>query len=404
VRGVTPPADPAELDPALGWTDMLGPIEGAVIALVDEEDGPGGQALRDAGAEVLPLDLDGLAELPAGSCDVVVLLGGRQGLATEALPRVAGSAARVLRPDGVLLVLVASPSSPLAWLDAAARRGRPGGRSGRRVRRALARAGVPPVVEYGVLRSVNAPSTWFSLRHPRHAQMVLAASNTLNTGVRRRAVSGLAAAARLGLAGPLVPAFGLFCSPGRPAHEPALGRIAPGGAHEAKLLLGDPLREVVKVYGSSAVAAAESAALEQVHRVWPGLAPPLLAREGPRRVRLGWVEGRSLSGPEVAGAAGERWLRAAAAVLGELHRRLGPDQDGGYLLHGDLWLGNLLVDRAGTDVVGLIDWTDTRRGEPQEDLRFLVDAWAGPRRLAAQDVAGLRAAVDDAYAAARGRG
>jgi aminoglycoside phosphotransferase (APT) family kinase protein len=42
------------------------------------------------------------------------------------------------------------------------------------------------------------------------------------------------------------------------------------------------------------------------------------------------------------------------------------------LVHGDYWLGNLLVDA--DRVVGVLDWGNAHWGERGEDLRHLVDS------------------------------
>lgn len=383
-----------ELDPAGCWVELLGPVRGHVVAVVDATGGPGDNLLRDRGAQVRRLDPAGLARVEPGSCDAVVLAG------VARLPDLIEAAAKALTPAGVLLVVLANPLSPLAWWDALSRRRVPAGGSVRRLRRRLGRWGLSPVLEYGLLRSIEAPSTSFSLGHPAHAALVLAASNTLNSGSRRRAVAALSTAARAGLAGPLVPGLALLCSARPLRFDPVLGRIGYLGSWEAKLLVGDPLREIVKVYGSAAPAAAEADALDDVDRVWPGLAPRVLARESELRTRLSWAPGRTLAVSQLDDAAAQRWLVAAAALLGRLHRLLGPAPDGTVLLHGDYWLGNLLVDRDEEQIVGVIDWTEAHRGPARDDLRFLVDAWAGPLALDVAGVDRVRRLVEQAYAAA----
>lgn len=390
------PRVPEQLDPSAAWVDLLGPVDGAKIALFDEGGGRSADVLRAAGAQVSIVGPQELAGLPSQSCDAVVLVD------VGPLARTARSAAAVLRDGGVLLVVLTNSTSPLTWVDCLRQRRRPSAGSRRRARRVLGSVGLPPVQEYGLLRSVESPSTYFSLHHPGHAALVLSASNTLNGGGRRRMVAALARAARAGLAAPLVPAIALLCSARPLAFEPVLGRIGYLGSHEAKLLVGDPLREIVKVYGSATVAAAEGDALEQVGRAWPGLAPHLLERLGDRRNRITWTPGRTLAVAALDDLSAQRWMVLAAETLGGLHRRLGPAEDGTVLVHGDYWLGNLLVDVDGRDIVGVIDWTDTGRGVAERDLHFLVDSWAAVRGLPEGEVDRLRTLVGQAYATARG--
>lgn len=60
-------------------------------------------------------------------------------------------------------------------------------------------------------------------------------------------------------------------------------------------------------------------------------------------------------------------------------------------VHGDYWLGNLLVDESGSYIVGVIDWSDTGWGTMQEDLAQLVDTWVRQAGLGSSAADQLRA-------------
>lgn len=385
-----PADDDVLLDPSGAWVELLGSLTGRRVVLVDELGSAAADLLVEAGADVVPAPARGLGA--QSRADVVVLAGPAPDAA------LAQAAARCLAADGVLLAVHANARSPLAALDAA--RGRTPGTGGslRSTRRALAAAGLPARQEYALLRSVTSPSTAWALGSPRTAALVLDSSNTLNGGLRRRAVQALRWAAEHRLAPLVVPGLAVLASARPLDPAPPLGRIGYLGSHEAKLLHGDPVRAVEKVYSSSRVAAAEAEALEQVERVWPGLAPRLLDRPGPRRNLVTWTPGRTLPVEALPPAQAERWLAEAAALLGELHRRLGTADDRDVLVHGDYWLGNLLVDDAATRITGIIDWTDTRRGDAGEDLAFLVSSWVRRRGLDAPSADRLRTVVQEAYA------
>ncbi len=393
---MTPGQDvvPDEADPRGAFVDLLGDVDGRDVLLVDGTAGPAGGLLREQGARVREHGRHDLPGLPAPGVDAVVIA------AAPVDAAVVRAAVALLRPPGLLLLVGTRASSPLAWVDRWRGGLLPDVRA-RRWRTWAAAAGAPVRVEYGLLRSVAFPSTALDLHRPGAAAQVLRGSNALNTGPRRRAVDVLARLAERGLAGPLLPGLALLCSPEPLREEPVTGRIGVRGSQEVKLLRGDPPTSVEKVYSSVATARAEAAALEAVHAAWPGLAPRLLARPGPRRTRTSWVSGRSLQVMELSLAEGERWVLRAAGLLGQLHRRTGRPADGVGLLHGDYWLGNLLVDDAGTTIVGVIDWTEAGTGPWQDDIGFLVSTWCARRGLSADDGARLRAQAERAYLDAR---
>lgn len=386
---MTGPVPP--LDPSGSWVELLGAVSGRRVLLRDRTGSRAAALLAAAGAEVL----DGSAD---GPVDDAVLAGGPVTVADLSVLR------RRLGPGGRLLLVAGNPTSPLALLDRVTGAPRSPG-SALRVLQAAARdAGFPGQHAFGVLRSVASPSTLFPLARPGAARVVLRSSNGQNGAVRRRLVHLLLAASGRGLAGGLVPAFAVLCGE---AHldAPVLGRIGPVGATEAKLLLDHPVTAVVKQYSNEDSCAAEAAALERVARARPDLVPRLLAREGATRLRLSWMPGRSLDLTALDAAGARFWAGEAARTLGRLHHDLaaveGPDA-GPDLVHGDFWLGNLIVD--GRRVTGVVDWADSRPGTVADDLRFLVDTTAGHLRVPAAGVPALHRLVAAAYADGRAGG
>lgn len=382
-----------QASPAGAWVELLGDVRGLDVALVDATGGQAKALLHDAGASVREVPASRIGELAPGSVDRVAVAGVRldSGLVL--------AAAAALRPDGALLLVVANRASPLAWLDRARRRSTAPLQSLSHVAGLARAAGAPPRREYGLLRSVEVSSTVIDLGSRAAAARVLAGSNTLNSGLRRRAVELLELAAARGQAGRLMPGLAVLCCAAELPYPALTGRIGVLGSAEVKLLYGDPPVHVDKVYASERAARAEADALAAVNAVWPGLAPQLLERRSPVRNRMSWVPGRTLAVERLAPEAGRRWVVATATLLGELHRRLGPGPDGSVLQHGDLWLGNLLVDDAQARVVGLIDWTESARGSADVDLDFLVGEEVRSRGLGAREADELRRAAGAAYAA-----
>ncbi len=66
-----------------------------------------------------------------------------------------------------------------------------------------------------------------------------------------------------------------------------------------------------------------------------------------------------------------RFVERAASALSVLqaHTR---HPDGSVLVHGDYWLGNVLIDR--DRLVGVIDWEEAHRGSDVVDRVFLVES------------------------------
>jgi len=100
---------------------------------------------------------------------------------------------------------------------------------------------------------------------------------------------------------------------------------------------------------------------------------------------------RAIDEPHPALELGLRWLRAHV-----------PEEREPVLVHGDLRLGNLIVDEGG--LVGVLDWEQCHAGDGAEDLGWMcLRSW----RFGADDRpalgVGTREALLEAYAAAGGR-
>jgi aminoglycoside 2''-phosphotransferase len=71
--------------------------------------------------------------------------------------------------------------------------------------------------------------------------------------------------------------------------------------------------------------------------------------------------------------------RAIAEQFQELDATLAASRYRPVVLHGDLWPNHILWDARTSEATGVIDWEDTRRGDPAFDLRAL--GALGPKLL-----------------------
>ncbi len=71
---------------------------------------------------------------------------------------------------------------------------------------------------------------------------------------------------------------------------------------------------------------------------------------------------------------GEQVLTEALPALERMDRDLGDHRSPSVVVHGDLWFGNVLVDRPGGRVTGVVDWEEGQvAGSPMADLaRFPI--------------------------------
>ncbi|HEV3402510.1 MAG TPA: phosphotransferase, partial [Acidimicrobiales bacterium] len=287
---------------------------------------------------------------------------------------------RALAPGGRLVVVAGNPLSPLRAWDRLRRRpvGPTGAAAPARLRRPLEARGLRIEQRFGLLPSSVASTTCFDLAAPRAAAAVLGAASVRVEGARAAALCLLRQLAERRAAAALVPGWMVVASPAgprrRPEVTPPTARLGYADSREAKVLRGEPPRELEKRYSSEAAAAAETMALQVLERAGLAFAPRFLRRPAPDRTCQTWVPGRALCPARLGHRELTAWVARSARVLGRLHG-VTARPDGRVLVHGDYWLGNLLVD--GDAVVGVVDWAGAHWGAPPEDLRFLVDSLVG---------------------------
>lgn len=372
------------------WADLLDLAPGEVAVVVEHDAGRGATALEALGATAT---VAAIGDGPPAGCALVVLDGVEPDL--PALQWAAGA----LAPGGRLAVVADNGLSPLRAIDRL--RGRAVGPEAVRSHGALVRrlraAGFAPERELGLLRSSAAPVTAFDLAAPATATEVLRATQTHVVDRRRGALDALMVLARRGLAAPVVPAWLVIARKGSaPAPlDPlrATGRIGFWDSGEAKVVRGEPPAALEKRYRSAEAADAEVAALEELARCGVASVPRVLARPDPQRVRLSWLPGRTLALRHLEADELEQWIARAAEVLAHVQSATRA-ADASVLVHGDFWLGNVVVH--GDRVSGVIDWATASRGDPALDADYLVSCTA---RFCGADPARLRRAAARALTA-----
>ena len=290
------------------------------------------------------------------------------------------------------MVVADNPLSPLRVRDRLRRRpvGPTATASLPRLCRLLEGAGLATEQRFGLLPSSVTSVTCFDLAAPTAAAAVLQAASVRVGGGRGPALRALRQLAERRAAAGLVPGWMVVASSARRRREPELSpptaRLGYADSREAKVLRGEPPQELEKRYRSPAEAEAEAMSLQALERVGVALAPRLLRRPAADRTCQSWLPGRPLCPSRLGPGELRTWVARSARVLGRLHQATaGPD--GRVLVHGDYWLGNLLVD--GDAVVGVVDWSAAHRGAPDEDLGFLVDALVGAGTVASSSASEL---------------
>ena len=397
------------------WADLVDGLDGARVLLVDRSPGTSGPLLADAASLLGVADSDPAAavrrsllggrraEIRAGTeddlldggsrWDVVVLDGtmaspGEKDGGGARLARLVGAVA----PGGRLVVVADNPLSPLRIADRLRRRpvGRTVSASLGRLCRQLEAAGLTIEQRFGLLPSSAVAVTCFELAAPRAAAAALQAASVRVEDGRAPALGALRRLAERGAAGRVVPAWMVIASPSHRRWEPELSpptaRLGHADSREAKVLRGEPPQELEKRYRSPAAADAEAMALLALEAARVALAPRLLRRPAADRTCQSWLRGRPLRPSRLTATEVTTWVGRAARVLGQLHRATARP-DGRVLVHGDYWLGNLLVD--GDSVAGVVDWAGAHWGTPAEDLAFLVNALVGAGRVAPSRAAEL---------------
>ncbi len=377
------------------WVDLIDVGPEDKVLLVDGAQGRAVLALHEA-TEHLTVVADAaspvtqLPDPPYGGWDVVCLDG-----VDVARPLRAELATR-LSPRGRVVMIADNRWSPLRLIDGLLRGARgPGARWGhRRSARDLRAAGLAPIQTFGLLRTTDAPVVAFDARATSSMAAVLGSTTTHVQGWRGRA---LAVAARIPARVVLTMCAGwLLVTAASEVPDPdrVVGKVSNRDSHEVKLLRGDPVSSIEKRY-DVVPDSHELAALRELEAVGFSLSPRVIDVPGARVQRQTWLGGRALSVDRLSEDELVAWVARTADVLAEL-QRLTRHPDGSVLVHGDLWLGNLLVE--GRRIVGVVDWADSYRGPDRVDRDFLVDSladWGDIERVRPR----LEAARDRAFSA-----
>jgi hypothetical protein len=396
---------------AAAWLDLVDGLEGARVLVAEWAPGKAPLALADVAGTVAVADPsaerqalrrelltgaraqivlggDELAEA-AGGWDAVIL----DGTASPArLERVA----RALRPDARVIAVADNASSPIRQLDRV--RGRPAGpalgRFGSLARR-LTAAGLALEQAFGLLRSSVAPVTAFDLAAPHAAEAVFAAAGTRIAGPRHAGLRLLAAASARGRAAPLVPAWLVIARPAgaepRLAPDRPTGRLGYDDSQEVKIVRGEPPAILEKRYERLREANAETMALGALAEAGIPFVPRQLARPAPLVGRETWVRGRALNPERMAPEEIERRVLETAEALARVQAQTA--RDGRVLVHGDLWLGNVLVE--GGRLSAIIDWTDAYWGDRADDADHLVSTLVAAGVLGDERARALRRRVGE---------
>ena len=360
------PAPPVDHVLPVTWTDLVDVAAGDRVVLVGH--GRAAAALRARGAEV------GGPEAAAPAVDLVCVDGCR--LSAAERRRLRG----LLAEHGRWVQVSDNLLSPLRLADVVRRRPRGGdarlGLGG--LVRGLRRDGLDVGQVFALLRSTQAPVTAFDTTSALGTAATLSATLT-HVGGARGLLLRLLGRSHPGFAARLAPGWLVVAGGRRRAADPPVivGKVANRDSTEVKILRGDPPAEVERHHLVDAPVT-EAAALRSLEEVGFTEAPRLLGISG-ASARYSWLRGHSLVVDRLDDDDLVAWTARAAALLARLQELTG-EADGSVLVHGDFWLGNLLVE--GDRVTGLVDWGDARRGSPDVDRRFLVESLERRQRVA----------------------
>jgi len=404
------------------WVELLDGVDGARVLVVEHAPGLAGMRLVTKAAVVgfaeaddnraefrrtwlggqpARLLIDTERRLTAGSdrWDLVVV----DGLPAATAKDAPGLDARLrtltaaLAPGGRLVVVADNRLSPLRAADTAV--GRPAGPPGpslAALERAVQAAELRVVQRFGLLRSSVDGVTAFDLDAPRASRAVLSAAAVRTGPLRAAGLRVLGALVPSGRPTKLVPGYMVLASPAtapwRPDDRRPTGRLGYKDSEEPKVLRGEPPVELEKRYSSVDGQRREAAALQVLEECGFELMPRLVS-EAPGRTVQTWMSGRPLRPGALRRSEVALWVGRAAQVLGQIQRATAR-HDGRVLVHGDYWLGNLLVDA--DRVVGVLDWGNAHWGEPAEDLRHLVDSLVAAGLATSRDAPALAARASSA--------
>ena len=381
------------------WVDLLDGTEGARVLVAEHSPGRAGMRLAADASHVGFAETDEargdfrrrwLANQAAGvevdsewrlaergPWDLVIVDGLPSAGSTPALDARLRRLSSGLARHGRLVVVADNRRSPFRAADrAVGRAAGPPGPSLRSIEQALRRAGVEVSQRFGLLRSSVDAVTAFDLDAPVAASAIVAAATVNIEHVRAMGLRLLRSLAGHGAAAPLVPAWmvvgSVSCGDRRSSPSPSrpTGRVGHKRSGESKLVRGEPPVELEKRYSTPAAAEREAMALRVLGGCNVDLAPRLLTQPAPDRLRQTWHPGRPMRPAGLRREELRLWVARAAQTLGTIQRAT-ERSDGTVLVHGDYWLGNVLVD--GQDIVAVLDWTTAHWGDPTEDLHHLID-------------------------------
>ncbi|WP_323791865.1 phosphotransferase [Nocardioides sp.] len=352
------------------WVDLVDVPASARVLLVDGARGGAAEALRGRAADVTVVAAAGAGTLPPDvGWDLVCLDRAEVRSLTPGFWQ-------AVRESGALVVVVGdTATSPIRVLDRLTRRdvtprGARAARGRARVRRELAGTGLPVRQAFGLIRSADAPAVAFDALAPSSLPAVLGATRGHVGGWRAAALS---AASRLPAERALRVCPGwLVVAGGTGELDPhrVVGKVSNRDSEEIKLLRGDPVTSIERRHLVGRTGG-EVSALRELEAVGFDRSPRVVAEPTPYESRCTYMSGSTLSLERLRDDELVAWVGRAAAVLGEIQERTRHD-DGTVLIHGDYWLGNLLI--SGDDVTGVVDWTEAARGSDAVDREFLVSS------------------------------
>ncbi|MHB8669974.1 MAG: phosphotransferase [Acidimicrobiales bacterium] len=397
------------------WSDLLDDVRDARVLVIEEAPSQAARRLADRGAIIGLADDDpdrlatrrrlcgGGQGVSAGPTllllrekwDVVCLNGVRL---DRALLR---SAVAALAPGARLVVVADNRWSPIRIANRAVGLSvRASATRLHRLSRMLAREGLAHSRVYGLLRSSTAPTSSFAIDSPSAGAGVLLAAASDFGRLRLAALGLVTRLVRVGWSSPLMPAWAVVARAEPVAVGlPVVGRIGYGWTRGARIIYGEPPQELEKHYETAEEGDAEAMALITLRRVGLEIGPRLLSRPSAQVSRMTWCPGRSLSVKPLSQAQRRRWVTASATLLRDMQEAT-RRPDGSVLVHGDYWLGNLLIDDG--IIAAVIDWGSARWGSPTVDATFLVESLGEHCRLKPADIEDLRACRDLAFSFAVG--
>lgn len=370
----------------VSWVDLIDVGPDDRVVLVGGATSLCAAHLRQRTDHLVVLSGDQVRGATLAEADLVCVDGVR--LRGEAVRALAGA----LAPGGTWVQVSDNALSPLRLLDRL--RGRRGGGDLRpspgHLVRSVERTTQREVRQlFALLRSSRRPVTAFDARSASGMRVTLAGDLTHVGGLRGLALR-LAMRLPASLVARLVPGWLVVAGPaGATAPDRVIGKIANDHSDEVKIVRGDPPSQLEKHFVRSEPTA-EARALVELTGSTFSLAPELLALDG-SRLRYRWLTGRTLEIPRLSEEELLAWTDRAAAVLADLQAAT-RQPDGSVLVHGDYWLGNVLVE--GDRICGVLDWTMSRRGPADVDRDFLVEGLVGQYHLTPR----LRARLDETVA------